>query len=258
MLLLDQLSPFGVVANAPQTEADLLAIDIAYLKELVEENRVVTLRSFSQLAGDDFPNFCKNLGPIQEWDFGKVNNLRVDSNAKNYLYTNHEVPFHWDGAFVSHAPHYIIFHCDVAPPVGSGGETLFCDTTRVLNRASAAELDRWKKMKITYTTEKVVHYGGTFTSPVICNHRINDTDVLRYAEPVTDLNPVSLVIDGLSGMSSSEFIDDMHARINDPSCCYEHRWLTGDVVIADNFTLLHARNGFKDGVVRHIRRVNVL
>jgi alpha-ketoglutarate-dependent taurine dioxygenase len=258
MLLLDQLSPFGVIANSPQTGGDLSAIDIGYLKELVEKNRVVALRGFSQLAGDDFPNFCRNFGAILEWEFGNVNNLRVDSNAQNYLYTNHEVPFHWDGAFVNHAPHYIFFHCDIAPAAGSGGETLFCDTTRVLSTASAAELERWKKMRITYTTEKVVHYGGTFTSPVICDHPNNDTNVLRYAEPVTDLNPVSLVIDGLSGMSPSEFIDDMHARINDASCCYEHRWLTGDVVIADNFTLLHARNAFKDGVVRHIRRVNVL
>ena len=256
--MLDQLSPFGIIVHAPAPGANLSAIDTAYVTQLVEQNRVVILRGFSQLELDAFPNFCRKFGAILEWEFGSVNNLRVDPNAKNYLYTNHAVPFHWDGAFVSQAPHYIFFHCDVAPIGESGGETLFCDTTRVLNHASAADLELWKKIRITYTTEKVVHYGGTFTSPMIVSHPINGTDVLRYAEPVTDLNPVTLTIDGLVGMAHSEFIADMNARINDNSCCYEHPWLTGDVVIADNFTLLHARNAFKDGVVRNIRRVNVL
>ena len=233
-------------------------IPTSYLKDQIENHRVVVLRGFAPLVGNAFPAFCKEFGSILEWDFGVVNDLRVKADARNYLYTNHDVPFHWDGAFVSHAPHYIIFHCDVAPPAGSGGETLFCDTTRLLALASTETRELWERIVITYTTEKIVHYGGTFTSPIVVQHPLNGRPVLRYAEPVVDLNPVELVIQGLTGMDHQEFIEDMKGRLNDPSCCYSHSWVSGDLVLADNYTLLHGRRAFAPGVQRHIRRVNVI
>jgi L-tyrosine isonitrile desaturase/decarboxylase len=254
----EQLEPFGLMVHATDPGLNVSAITTAYLKDQIENHRVVVMRGFAPLPGDAFPAFCKEFGSILEWDFGAVNDLRVKEDARNYLYTNHEVPFHWDGAFVSRAPHYIIFHCDIAPLAGSGGETLFCDTTRLLANASAEARELWERIVITYTTEKIVHYGGTFTSPIMAQHPFNARPVVRYAEPVGDINPVRLVIEGLDGMDQREFVDDMRLRLNDPRCCYSHRWVTGDLVIADNYTLLHGRRAFTAGVQRHIRRVNVI
>ena len=254
----EQLNPFGLVVHSNDPGQNVSTVTTAYLKDQIENHRVVVLRGFAPLIGDAFPQFCKDFGTILEWDFGAVNDLRVKAETRNYLYTNHDVPFHWDGAFVSRAPHYIIFHCDVAPTAGSGGETLFCDTTRLLAHASAEELELWERIVITYTTEKIVHYGGTFTSPIVDQHPLNGRPVLRYAEPVVDLNPVELVIRGLAGMDQQEFIEDMRQRLNDDRCCYSHSWVTGDLVIADNYTLLHGRRTFASGAERHIRRVNVV
>lgn len=253
-----QLDPFGVVIHSDQPGQNLSAITATCLKDQIEKHRVAILRGFAPLADNTFPEFCKQFGSIQEWDFGAVNDLRVKADTRNYLYTNHAVPFHWDGAFVSRAPHYIIFHCDRAPTAASGGETLFCDTTLLLKHASAEARELWERVVITYTTEKIVHYGGTFTSRMVVQHPLNGQPVLRYAEPVADLNPVELIIEGLSGTDQTKFIDDMRQRLNDQRCCYSHSWLSGDLVIADNYTLLHGRREFAPGVPRHIRRVNVL
>ena len=254
----EQLDPFGVVVHSDHPGQNVSAITVSFLKDQIENDRVVILRGFAPLESDAFPEFCKEFGSILEWDFGAVNNLRVKADARNYLYTNHDVPFHWDGAFVSRVPHYIIFHCDIAPTAGGGGETLFCDTTRLLENASAEVRELWKRIVITYATEKIVHYGGTFTSPIVVPHALNGRPVLRFAEPVVDLNPVELVVEGLANMDQHEFIEDMTQRLNDQRCCYSHSWLTGDLVIADNFTLLHGRRAFEPGVQRHIRRVNVI
>jgi alpha-ketoglutarate-dependent taurine dioxygenase len=254
----EQLDPFGVVIHSDRPRQNVSALDSAYLKDQIESHRVVILRGFAPLEAAAFPDFCGEFGSILEWDFGAVNDLRVKADARNYLYTNHDVPFHWDGAFVSRAPHYIIFHCDIGPPAGGGGETLFCDTTRLLAHAPAEARELWKRIVITYTTEKIVHYGGTFTSPIMAQHPLNGRTVLRYAEPVVDLNPVELVIEGLAGIAQHEFIEDMRQRLNDERCCYSHTWATGDLVIADNYTLLHGRRAFAPGVQRHIRRVNVI
>jgi len=255
---LEQISPFGAIVRTQIPGANLSVMTTQVLKKLIEEHRIVVLRDFARLKEDAFPGFSRQFGTLLEWEFGAVNELRVHDEARNYLYTNHSVPFHWDGAFLDRAPHYIVFHCDVAPPAGTGGETLFCDTTMLLNNVSAERQKLWERIEITYTTEKVVHYGGTFTAAMLGSHPDTGERVLRYAEPVDDLNPVRLAISGISHEGQSDFITDMKSRLNDKNWCYAHQWRDGDVVIADNFSLLHGRRAFKEGTTRRIRRVNVL
>jgi alpha-ketoglutarate-dependent taurine dioxygenase len=255
---LEQLKPFGLLVTSQQAHGDLQTIPIPDLKKWVDDHRVIILRRFASLAGAQLPDFCLRLGEILEWDFGAVNDLRVRPDARNYLYTNREVPFHWDGAFAGRIPHYIFFSCDLAPAPRSGGETLFCDTTRLLAQAPLEQRERWQHTTITYTTEKVVHYGGTFTSPMISKHPITREQVLRFAEPVLDLNPVELEINGIPEQSQAEFLTDMHERLLSDDVCYRHQWQIGDVVIADNYVLLHGRTKFEQNAERKIRRVNIL
>lgn len=252
-----KLSPFGLSVKSKINGNDLRTIPISFLKEWIDINRVVALRGFKSLEGDAMPEFCKMLGELLMWNFGAVNNLRVDKEAKNYLYTNHAVPFHWDGAFVGRIPHYIFFHCDKAPQE-SDGETLFCDTTLVLKHAPVEKRKLWEHISITYTTEKIVHYGGEFTSPLICTNPVSGESILRFAEAVEDLNPVHLKIKGIAEDEQNIFLKDMHERLNNENVCYSHRWQDGDVVIADNHTLLHGRKAFRQATKRHIRRVNIL
>ena len=252
----ERIAPFGMVITPGKPGVDLSTFSAGFVEKLIGIHRVLIFRGFPPLAGDAFTRFCEHFGEILEWEFGAVNDLVVHDEARNYLYTNHAVPFHWDGAFVERAPHYIFFHCDLAPEAGSGGETLFCDTTRVLDHASLEQRKLWEQIVITYSTEKVVHYGGTVTAPMIVKHPLSDEPVLRYAEPVVDLNPVTLSIEGVDDRSA--FIDDMSRRLRDKRCCYSHRWLAGDLVMADNYTLLHGREAFRPGAARHIRRVNIV
>lgn len=233
-------------------------IPSSVLKSWIDEYRFVVLKGFAPLEGAALPKFCETLGELLEWEFGAVNDLRVDPATKNYLFTNRAVPFHWDGAFLPRSPHYIFFHCDVAPEPGAGGETLFCETVRLLAQAPVELQKLWREVVITYTTEKIVHYGGTFSSPLLASHPTLAIPVVRYAEPVDDLNPVQLSIEGISENEQPRFIKDMHQRLNDPRCCCAYEWENGDVVIADNHALLHGRRAFAEQTPRHIRRVNIL
>lgn len=255
---IEEQEPFGLIVQSRQAGADLRSIDVPLVKQWVGDHRVVILRRFAALAGAELPEFCRRLGKILEWDFGAVNDLRVKPDARNYLYTNSEVPFHWDGAFVGRVPHYIFFHCDVAPRPGSGGETLFCDSSRLLAQTPVKQRELWEQTTITYTTEKIVHYGGRFSSPMICIHPFTGDKVVRFAEPVTDLNPVQLEIEGIPEADQAAFLKDMHEQLRADTVCYQHEWKAGDVVIADNFVLLHGRNAFRQNGERSIRRVNIL
>lgn len=255
---LEQLEPFGLVVGATREGARVREIPARLFEERVGRGGVVVARGFAPLDAETLPEFGRRFGEVLEWDFGEVNELRVQAGAKNYLYTNREVPFHWDGAFAGRVPRYIIFQCESAAPRGAGGETLFCDTRRLLARAAPAVRDSWGRVTVTYSTEKVVHYGGTFTSPLLAAHPLGGGPVLRFAEPVEDLNPVRLEIEGVAPEERAAFLLDMRRRLRDPEVCYAHRWRDGDILVADNHALLHGRRAFAESAPRHIRRVNVL
>ncbi|HEY3039283.1 MAG TPA: TauD/TfdA family dioxygenase [Pyrinomonadaceae bacterium] len=255
---LEELRPFGLVVRTGERGANLRSISVPSVTQWIDDHRVLILRGFAPLPGTELPEFARRLGEILEWEFGAVNDLRVRPDARNYLYTNREVPFHWDGAFVGRVPHYILFHCDLAAATYNGGETIFCDTIRLLERAPVERRELWEQIAITYTTEKIVHYGGSFTSPMISSHPLNGEKVLRFAEPVVDLNPVQLEIKGVPREAQAAFLEDMHERLNADDVCYRHEWHEGDVVIADNYVLLHGRRAFAENARRQIRRVNIL
>src|SRR5437588_521578 len=146
-----QLSPFGVEIDAPGGSA-LAALDLTELRSAIALHRFVLLRGFAPPDEPHMLGFCRQLGEIQEREFGAVNELQAKADAKDCLYTSAAVPFRWDGAFAGRVPHYIFFHCRVAPPPDAGGETTFCDTVRVLEHATLRQRELWDRIQITYTS----------------------------------------------------------------------------------------------------------
>ncbi|HWG48022.1 MAG TPA: TauD/TfdA family dioxygenase [Gemmataceae bacterium] len=252
------LQPFGVEIVAESQQNLLAALPAHRLRAEVAEHRLIVLRGFASPDDDEMLAFCRQLGDLLEWEFGAVNELVPRAEAGNYLYSNRAVPFHWDGAFAGRVPHYIFFHCRTAPALGSGGETIFCDTVRLLEGISSEERAAWERIRITYRTEKIVHYGGTFTAPMIDHHPVSGQFVLRFAEPVEDVNPVHLSIDGVAAADRLAFLARLHELLNDPSLCYAHAWRANDVLLADNHALLHGRRAFDGSTPRHLRRINIL
>ena len=53
------------------------------------------------------------------------------------------------------------------------------------------------------------------------------------------------------------FEQDLQARLHDPRFYYGHAWQQNDVVIADNFSLLHGREAFTARSARHLQRVHI-
>jgi alpha-ketoglutarate-dependent taurine dioxygenase/1,4-dihydroxy-2-naphthoate octaprenyltransferase len=251
------LTPFGVRVECP-SGTQLADLEAEQLTQWVDRHRVVQLRGVTPVAPHVLAAQCRRLGPLQPWSFGAVHELKQVERPENYLYTEHAVPLHWDGAFADAVPHWLVFQCVRAPPEGAGGETVFVDSTRVLQRSSPAQRANWQAARVRYSTEKKVHYGGTFVSPVVATHPTLGFEVLRYAEPVRDLNPVSVEPLGLNGDDARALQEDLSRALADPDAVLAVPWAEGDFVIADNHALLHGRRAFVTGAPRHLHRVNVL
>ncbi|NEO31328.1 MAG: TauD/TfdA family dioxygenase [Symploca sp. SIO3C6] len=255
------LSPFGLLLEANNSGSDIRELALTHLCQLIWKYRLIVLRGFSPLEQEALSDYCATWGEILSWNFGTVLNLVVHDNPENYLFTNGNVPFHWDGAFATAVPRFLFFQCLEAPALGNGGETLFCDTTQIWQDANSLQREVWKKIEITYRTQKVAHYGGKITVPLVSEHPITGETTLRFAEPVDPynyLNPIFLEVAGLPAQQHEQFLRQLIIKLYLPQNCLAHEWQPGDILVADNHALLHGRHPFKSKSSRHLQRVHII
>jgi len=250
------LSPFG--ASLTADEAAELAP--AELLALTRREKVLLVRGAEPLDRDAFLSWCRSFpGPgLLEWSFGPVMEMREDPKAANYLFSREAVPFHWDGAF-HRVPSFLAFNCVEAPRPGAGGETLFCDTTRLWAACAPAERAALSRVTLTFETRRLAHYGGQVTGPLVQTHPATGETVLRLAEPVeTALNPVARRASGLPPAKLDSLLAELTRRAYDPAFCLAQRWRPGDLLLADNHALIHGRRAFAQDCPRHLRRIQLL
>ena len=274
------LKPFGLLIEANSPEDDLRDLDVEVLRDHFRSEHLIALRGFKPFAGDEeFPQYCERWGEISLWPFGKVLELKERENPEDHIFDNNYVPLHWDGMYRPQVPEYQVFHCVRAPLAGEGGRTTFSNTVLALKHASADTKSLWSKVTGNYQ-RKMEFYNSETVSQVITRHPHRDFAVIRYNEPPLQqddsqkdgqengqengqknsdfLNPPKLNFTGVSGEELVEVHRSLKEALYAPENFYAHEWNEGDVVIADNFSLLHGREEFVSQTPRHLRRVHVL
>jgi alpha-ketoglutarate-dependent taurine dioxygenase/4-hydroxybenzoate polyprenyltransferase len=254
---IEKLIPFGAVVRNSAKGNSIEQLTKDEIFDLIKSYKVIVFRGYETLTKQQLALFAQHLGEPLQWAFGAINDLKFKPDTENYIFTDHEVPLHWDGAFAGKIPHIILFQCIIPPEKEDMGGTTFCDTSKIVETATPNQLEKWQQISVTYTTEKIVHYGGIIIQPFLQKHPLSNKTIIRYAEPVEDLNPVTLEIKGLQGQTQDAFINETREIIYDADFLYTHAWEKGDIVLADNFTLLHGREAFKNPHQRYIQRINI-
>jgi alpha-ketoglutarate-dependent taurine dioxygenase len=257
------MEPFGLMLEPRRTDEDIRSVDVNALRDLLWRERFLVLRGFRTFPdAESFAEYCERWGEISLWPFGKVLELVERENPEDHIFDHHYVPLHWDGMYRPQVPEFQLFHCVRAPGVGQGGRTTFSDTTLALERAPAPHRELWGKITGTYR-RKMEFYDSQTVSPVIDAHPRRGFPVIRYNEPPRDgfgtfLNPPILEFTGGDEKELVEFHRTLREALYSPANFYAHEWREGDLVVADNFSLLHGRESFETKAPRHLRRVQVL
>jgi alpha-ketoglutarate-dependent taurine dioxygenase len=256
------MAPFGLCVHASAPGADVRDLPVDLVRGWTLRHSVVVLRGFEKLDADAMVAYARTWGELLDWNFGVVLDLRVHETPQNYLFTPGNVPFHWDGAFARAVPSFQFFQCIRPPGPGAGGETLFSDTRRALRLATPEQRRAWRDVEISYSTEKLAHYGGQIRAKLVATHPHTGDTTIRFAEALNDesvkLNPLFVDVAGMSPGEQEALFARLRALLYDPRACYAHAWKEGDVVFADNHALLHGRRPFRTGAPRHLRRIHIL
>lgn len=255
--------PFGLLLEPHESLDNLNDLNVDYLRELIRREHLIILRGFRTFQdAESFSNYCERWGEISIWPFGKVLELIEQDNPEDHIFDNSYVPLHWDGMYRPQIPELQIFHCVNAPLSGHGGRTTFSNTILALKNASSETKQLWNKVTGIYK-RKMEFYNSQTVSPIIDKHPHEDFSVIRYNEPPSKdkghfVNPPDLEFTGISFDELEDFHHSLKQALYAPNNFYAHEWQTGDVVIADNFSLLHGREEFVSKSPRHLQRVHVL
>lgn len=263
-LRITPLEPFGLAFHAVDRGHPLNELPVAPLRALVREHRLLLLRGFASFAEPaELSAYGERWGQLSLWPFGTVLELVEQPDPADHIFDHSHMPMHWDGMYREHIPEFQIFQCVQAPGEGNGGETTFSDTAAVLAHTDSANRALWSRATGTYH-RKMEYYDSTCVSPVVTAHPVHGTPVMRYNEPTAEadenfVNHPDLEFSGLADESElAELHRGLRAALYDSSHLYAHAWRAGDLVVTDNYTLLHGRNAFTSGAPRHLRRVQVL
>jgi alpha-ketoglutarate-dependent taurine dioxygenase len=260
---LTQLEPFGALVEAKGEITSVKNLDLNHLRDLFTKNHLLVLRGFNTFkTSKDFADYCETWGEVSVWPFGKVLELIEQEYPKDHIFDSSYVPMHWDGMYRPQVPEYQIFHCVTAPLPGHGGRTTFSNTVLALANAPLEAVKMWSSVTATYK-RKVEFYDSKTVSPIVTKHPFRGFSVIRYNEVHSHenghlINPVEHEFSGIDPENVEKFHRDLRKALYSPHCLYAHQWQHGDVVITDNFTLLHGREAFTSKSPRHIQRVQVL
>lgn len=258
-----ELSPFGVSVEPIEPQAHISGLDVDMLRELFHQHHLVVLRGFSTFeTADEFADYCENLGEIGLWPFGKVLELVEQEKPEDHVFANNYVPMHWDGMFRPQVPEYQIFHCVTAPGGDQGGRTTFSNTALVVERATPEQLELWAKVNGHYN-RKMEYYDSKTVAPILTKHPVSEQPIIRYCEPPNEgddgfVNRPDYTYQGIPESDVKEFRQGLEEALYAPENFLAHSWQSGDIVLSDNYTLLHGREEFTSGAGRHLRRVHVL
>lgn len=260
---LTEVSPFGVMVQPTTGKAHVRDLPIDRMHELARKHHLLVLRGFTAFdSADAFADYCGSWGEVSVWPFGKVLELVEQEQPKDHIFDNNYVPLHWDGMYRKQVPEFQIFHCVSAPKEAQGGRTTFSNTVSALEHAAPDLRAMWSKATGVYH-RKMEFYDSKTVAPVVTTHPARGFPVIRYNEPPiagdeSFVNHPTLAFDGVEGSEAAAFHRSLREALYAPESFYAHAWATGDLVISDNYTLLHGREAFTSGAPRHLRRVHVL
>lgn len=240
--------------------------EISELTELWREHHVLLFRGQS-LDANDQKDFVAKFGPVGE--LGNVDKSSPDAERHVMMIANRK----YDGIEGSLPDGEMWFHFDQAylevPIVGgflygievpsSGGYTLFSSAASLYEQLPQATKDRLLGLE----AENVYDFRATtavlgdgeevtsFTHPVVIEHPVTGRPTLFVSKLMTRR------ILGIPEEESRAILDDIFARIENQEARYEHHWQSGDLVVWDNRSVLHARTDFDPAEARILRRLSV-
>lgn len=237
----------------PEADWRRAGTDDAGLYDLLEQLRrfgFVLVRNVPTET-DAVGEVVARIGPMRRTNWGGIADVKAVASAYDLTMTSRGLEQHTDNPYREPVPGYIFLHCLVND--ADGGDSTVTDGFRVaeeLRRTAPEEFDALTRVRPTFTY-------------------VDSETILENAGPLIELDPRGRVRQlRLSNRTEAAPADDpalldlyYRARqrfgrlVNDPRFQLQFKLEPGDLMIMDNYRLLHGRTGYALGTGhRHMRQ----
>jgi alpha-ketoglutarate-dependent taurine dioxygenase len=219
----------------PQEWLDLLCREGFYsgnLGPLTPVDLLLLARQLSELG--------KNLVPSPVMEVKRV------PRSEYVTLTRARVPFHNDGVYRRFPVSYLMLYCQA--PGSRGGDTLLTRGDELARR-----LDRKTRALLGRLRVRSSLHGMSASRRLLLKHPRDGTSVIFFGDPGLTEN-FRLAAEG--EMDIEPAIEALRAALGEPqTLCHRQRWKRHDLLVIDNYKVLHARTAYQGN--RVLRRVEV-
>ena len=274
-IVFDYLYPTGIIITPsnPKSSYSLHNVHMQKVRGLAEKCSPVILRGFADTTDERiFKAKAYDAGEVLPWTFGimqKVRDAGRQDRMANNVVSSEAMPMHYDGMFkfvkkveedgaereVSAPPRFQYFTAVTTAPPGSG-YTLFANS-RLFFQHLPPEHDAETLKKMTWSCKNSGFWDNHMTKlPLVVPHPADGTPCVRWHEPwpmwKTKFAHCRVEMEN-ADQKYVRLVDEM---LYDRRVCLYLTWEKGDVVVNDNFSMLHTRTAFDGECERELWRIH--
>jgi alpha-ketoglutarate-dependent taurine dioxygenase len=243
------------------------------VRKLAEICSPIVLRGFTDTTDRrTFIAKAHDAGEVLPWTFGVLQEVkdagRKDRMANNVV-SSEAMPMHYDGMFkfvkkvdengnetsVSAPPRFQYFTAKTPSPTGSG-YTLFA-SSRLFFQYLPKPYTVEEISKVTWDCKNSGFWDNHMTNlPLVVPHPSNGMPCVRWHEPwpvwKTKFAHCIISIEN----ASQDIIPLVDSLLYDRRVCLYFTWEKGDILVNDNFAMLHTRTAFEGESDRELWRIH--
>ena len=266
---------WGLIVS-PESDSDILSLDVVELVDLFKRSSVLLFRNFS-ISGERFELFTRKFGKTF---IPHTNVLRQimpgDGLTMSVTPGGQAIHLHSEMSYSPFRPDLIWFHC--VTPASDGGETLLCDGINLFQKLDdgTRELFRTKRLKYIYRDilkwgqflgidqsvhDKVLPWAAGFPGAAYNLDQLGNVDYFEYVVSAISRTKFtneeafacSLLDWGYSfeeacfednSVISAELLRDL--RDVSQSCAVKVELISNDLLMIDNSRVMHGRLQYQD------------
>ncbi|KAJ2992581.1 hypothetical protein NUW58_g823 [Xylaria curta] len=275
-LTFEYLYPCGIMIKPanPASVYPLSMVDMQKVRTLAMTCSPIVLRGFSNTKDRrTFIAKAHDLGNVLPWKSGVIQEVKDESNndpQSNSVVSAEAMPMHYDGMFkiitvkdektgkekkVSDTPHFQYFVSQSAAQPGDG-YTLFASSdlfTRYLPQAY--NINKLEKIKWTCRSHGFFHHIME-DIPLVVRHPTRNSPCIRWHQPWPKWRTTYGYADISIDNGSQSLIPLVDSLLFDRRVCLRFSWREGDILVSDNFAMLHTRTSFSTDRPRELWRIH--